>query len=191
MTLYSTSTRWGAPVRALHWLMAIGIVFMVGLGWWMTDLPFGMRKLNVYALHKSIGLTLLGLALLRVLWRLNDRRPAEPAGQPRWQTRTAHAVHGLIYVLLFAVPLSGWLYNSAAGFPLRWFRIVNLPKLADPDPALKALAHLLHEAGVWALIALVAAHAGAAVKHHLFDRDHTLSAMVPWLRDPTPGARTE
>lgn len=189
MSLYSTPTQWSPLARAFHWLMAAGIAYMVGLGLWMTDLPLGMRKLNIYALHKSVGITLLGLAALRLLWRARDTRPGEPVGQPRWQSLAARVTHMAIYALLFAIPLSGWLYNSAAGFPLRWFKVVNLPRLAEPDPALKALAHQIHESGVWLLVALVALHAAAALKHHFVDRDHTLSAMVPQLR--APGARAD
>lgn len=181
MSLYSTPTRWGSLARLFHWGMALAIAGMVGVGLWMTTLPLGMRKLNVYALHKSIGITLLGVAVLRLGWRLLDRRPAAPAGQPAWQTGAAHAVHGLIYLLLLGIPLSGWLYNSASGFPLRWFKLANLPKLADADPGLKAIAHALHEYGAWALVALVLGHAAAALWHHVVLRDHTLSSMIPPL----------
>jgi len=189
MSLYSTSTRWGTPARLFHWVMAAGIVFMVGFGLWMTGLPPSMRKLNVYALHKSVGITLLGLIVLRLLWRALDRRPQAVPGQPPWQTVAAKITHAATYALLFVVPLSGWLYNSASGFPLRWFKLVNLPRLSESDPALKATAHAVHEYGVWALVVLVALHAGAALKHHFVDRDPTLSAMVPFLNAPGP-ART-
>ena len=191
MSLYSTPNRWGTLARAFHWLMAAGIVYMVGLGLWMTGLSPSMRKLNVYALHKSIGITLLGLAVLRLTWRLRDRRPDEAAGQPAWQMQVARLTHVLTYALLFIVPLSGWLYNSASGFPLRWFKLVNLPRLTESDPQLKALAHQIHEYGVWTLLALVALHAGAALKHHYVDRDQTLSAMLPLLRAPRARGTTD
>lgn len=178
------AARWDPLAQALHWLMALGLVGLFGVGLWMTGLPLGMRKLNVYALHKSVGLTLLALAAVRLAWRAVSARPGAAPGVPRWQTLAARGVHALIYVLLFAIPLSGWLYNSAAGFPLRWFRVANLPALAAPDPELKALAHSLHEAGAWTLAVLVALHAAAALKHHFVDRDRTLLAMLP-ARDST------
>lgn len=184
MSLYSTPIRWGTPARLFHWVMAAGIVFMVGFGLWMTGLPPSMRKLNVYALHKSVGITLLGLAALRLAWRALDSRPEEIPGQPAWQTLVAKFTHLATYALLFVIPLSGWLYNSASGFPLRWFKLVNLPPLSESDPGLKATAHAVHQYGVWALVALVTLHAAAALKHHFVDRDHTLSAMVPYLNTP-------
>jgi cytochrome b561 len=175
----STATTWGAVTRLFHWAMLLLFIAMVSIGFYMTDLPLGPRKLRVYGLHKSIGLTLLGLAGLRLLWRLGERRPVLPP-MPVWQARAAAATHVLLYVLMFVIPLSGWLYNSAAGFPLQWFHLVNLPALTAADPGLKALAKEIHEAGVFTLIAIVLLHAAAALKHHLIDRDGTLRSMLPW-----------
>jgi cytochrome b561 len=178
MALRSTATRWGAVTRLFHWGMLLLFVGMLSVGFYMTDLPLGPGKLRIYALHKSIGLTLLGLAALRLLWRLGERRPT-PAPMPAWQERLAGATHALLYLLMFVIPLSGWLFNSAAGFPLQWFHLVNLPALAPADPGLKALARTIHGAGVLLLIALAALHAAAALKHHFIDRDRTLAAMLP------------
>lgn len=186
MAIDAKAYQWNPLARFFHWLMAAALVFMVGLGAWMTDLPLGIRKLNVYALHKSIGITLLGLVLIRLLWRLTSGRPP-PAAQPAWQLRAAAAGHALIYVLLFVVPLTGWLYNSAAGFPLQWFKLINLPRIAEADPALKPFAHVLHQASVSLLVLLVVGHALAALKHHFIDHDRTLSAMVPWLKPRNGG----
>ncbi len=177
MPVRSTPTDWGAVTRLFHWGMLLLFVGIVSVGFYMTDLPLGPKKLKIYALHKSIGLTLLGLAVLRLLWRLSERRPVSPP-MPAWQERAAVATHVLLYVLMFVIPLSGWLYNSAAGFPLQWFHVVNLPALASADPGLKVLAKQVHVAGVVTLIAIVALHAAAAFKHHFVDRDRTLLAMV-------------
>lgn len=163
--------------RFFHWAMLLLFIGIVSVGYYMTDLPLGPKKLKIYALHKSIGLTLLGLAVLRLLWRLGERRPALPP-MPAWQVRAAGAMHVLLYALMFAIPLSGWLYNSAAGFPLQWFHLVNLPALAAADPALKATAKEIHEAGVATLLVLAGLHAAAAFKHHFVDRDNTLTAML-------------
>jgi len=178
MQVRSTPSRWGAVTRLFHWGMLLLIGAIIPVGIYMTDLPLGPAKLRVYALHKSIGLTLLGLAALRLLWRLGERRPALPP-MPAWQGRAAAATHVLLYVLMFVIPLSGWLYNSAAGFPLQWFHLVNLPALAAADPGLKALAKEAHVTGVVTLIAIVALHAAAALKHHFVDHDGTLQAMLP------------
>ena len=105
------------------------------------------------------------------------RETYHPPQQLR-QQRVAQATHVLLYALLIAMPMSGWLYNSASGFPLRWFKLANLPHLVEADPALKELAHSAHEFGAWLLIALIALHAAAALKHHFVDRDETLNAML-------------
>lgn len=178
MALQSTPFRWGALARLLHWAMVLGLGYAVGLGLWMTDLPVGIQKIKAYALHKSVGVTLLGIAVVRLLWRLLDDRPLPPAGTPRWQRRAAGLTHVLLYSAMLLIPLSGWLYNSAAGFPLRWFKVGNLPRLAQPDPALKSLTHDLHVYAAWTLVGLVVLHAAAALKHHFVDRDDTLNAML-------------
>ena len=154
------------------------LVSIVSVGFYMTDLPLGPQKLRIYAWHKSVGITLLALAVLRLLWRLTERRPLQ-VPMPRWQARSAAAIHVLLYLLMFGIPLSGWLFNSAAGFPLRWFGVVNLPALTAADGALKAFAREAHETGVIVLLALVAVHAAAGLKHHFIDRDGTLRAMLP------------
>jgi cytochrome b561 len=173
-------------MRVFHWGMMAVLASTIPLGWYMAGLPPDVHKVRLYALHKSIGLTLLALALLRLCWRAAERRPALPQ-MPPWQTRAARAVHAALYVLMFTIPLSGWLYNSAAGFPLRWFGLVNLPGLAASNPALKSLAHGIHQAAVWVFLALVALHVAAALKHHFGDRDRTLAMMVPGIR--VPGTR--
>jgi cytochrome b561 len=163
--------------------MALLLLAMVAFGLYMTGLPLGVRKLKLYALHKSFGILVLGLAVLRVLWRLRvTRPPAVP--MPAWQSWAAGAAALALYALMFLIPLSGWLFNSAAGFPLRWFGLVNLPHLVAANATLKPLARDLHEALAWTLVVLVALHAAAAVKHHLVDRDHTLYAMLPAVGRP-------
>ncbi len=188
MGLRSTSFAWGAVARLLHWTMLALFLAIFPLGLYMADLPLGVHKLRLYALHKSIGLTLLALALLRFAWRLLDRRPELPP-MPAWQLGVARLTHILLYVLMFAVPVSGWMFNSAAGFPLQWFGLVNLPAIAHSSPSLKQLAHTLHEAGAWLLVALAVLHAAGALTHHFVSRDRTLTLMVPWLRAPGTGGK--
>jgi cytochrome b561 len=162
---------------------------MIPLGLYTTGLPLGVHKLRMYALHKSIGLTVLALAAVRLAWRAAERRPTLPP-TPDWQRRAAQATHVPLYVLMLAIPVSGWLFNSAAGFPLQWFGTVNLPAIASASPALKRIARELHETGVWLLVVLVAMHAAAALKHHFVDRDRTLLLMLPWLRAPGTGEKS-
>ncbi|MBS0213889.1 MAG: cytochrome b [Proteobacteria bacterium] len=175
---------WNLPTRFLHWLLALLIVGMGLVGLFMTQMDPSMAKLKVYALHKSCGIAVLVLVALRLLWRVAHRAPP-PVPMPRWQRIAAQATHGLLYALMFAIPLAGWLYNSAANFPLQWFGLVQMPSIWPADPTVKHLAHALHEYGFWVLMALVALHAAAAVKHHVIDKDETLRRMLPGL--PPPG----
>jgi len=184
MTLHNSDERWGAVSQAFHWLIVVLIVVMAYLGLTMVDLPNTPHKIAVYTLHKSIGISILGLVVLRLGWRLYAGRPRELAGIPTWQARVASATHVALYVLLFAVPLSGWVVNSSTGFPLHWFNLVNLPPIASKSDALHAVVRPLHEWLFWALITLACVHAAAAIYHHWFQRDATLVRMLPrnWLR---------
>lgn len=182
MTLRNSADRWGAISQVLHWAVVVLIAVIAGLGLTMVELPNNPQKIRLYSLHKSLGLTLLALVAVRLAWRAYAGTPRPVAGTPRWQERIATLTHAALYVLLFAQPLTGWLFNHASGFPLQWFGLFNLPRNPVPDPDLRALARSLHEAGFWLLLALVVAHAGAAFHHHLFLRDATLTRMLPRRR---------
>lgn len=187
MPLKNTAHEWGSISKLLHWLVVVLVLVMAWLGLTMGDLPNGPDKIATYALHKSIGLTILGLVLLRLLWRWHAGAPAPVPGTPGWQDRIASLTHWALYALLLAMPLSGWLLNSAAGFPLQWFGLVNLPALTGRDAGLHEGAEDVHELLFWTLVVLVVTHAAAAFYHHLFQRDATLARMLPrgWLRtDP-------
>jgi cytochrome b561 len=181
MSLRSTDHQWGFVAKFFHWLMALGILGVGIVGLLMTEMSPSMSKINIYALHKSAGLTILALFLLRLLWRLIDRRPVdEPA--PRWQQVAAHITHGVLYVLIAAIPLSGWLFNSLHGYPLQWFKQFSVPALAEKNDALAPVAHAAHEYLFWLLILVLVAHAGAALKHHVFDKDNVLRRMLPFAK---------
>lgn len=179
MDLKNRSDRWGGISQLLHWAIVLLLAWIAWLGLTMVDLPNTPAKISTYALHKSLGLTLLALVTLRLVWRLYAGAPAPVAGTPGWQARIASLTHVGLYVLLFAMPLSGWLFNSASGYPLQWFKRFNLPALAGRDPGLAELAGNLHEAGFWLLATLVMLHAGAALYHHFVQRDDTLRRMLP------------
>lgn len=186
----NTRVRWGAVSQCLHWLIALLIVAIAVIGLTMGDLPNSPRKVSVYALHKSLGLTVLALAALRLAWRLHAGAPTHLPGTPGWQRWAASATHVLLYALMFLMPLTGWLLNSAAGYPLQWFGLFNLPALAAENPYLREQAEALHETGFWLLLVLVLGHAGAALYHHAFQGDDTLRRMLPrWGRaNRPPGA---
>lgn len=182
MNWRNTPTCWGGVAQLLHWLIALMIIALAALGLLMDELPTSMTKVRLYSLHKSLGMTVLLLVILRLGWRLFDRRPGYPSAMPAWQVRLAEVTHGLLYVLLLAIPLSGWLYNSASNFPLRWFGLISLPALTGPDKALKTLALDLHGFGFYLLAVLFVVHVAAALKHHYIDRDDTLRRMWPSRR---------
>lgn len=182
MSLGNTPERWGWVSQMLHWVIALLIVAIAIIGLTMVDLPNSPRKISVYALHKSLGLTVLVLATVRMAWRLYAGAPPPLPGVPAWQHRVASATHAALYLLMFAMPLTGWWFNSAAGYPLQWFEAFNLPPLAPEDKVQRALAGQLHEAGFWLLLLLVLAHAGAALIHHVVQRDDTLRRMLPRRR---------
>lgn len=186
MTLKNTAERWGPVSQCLHWLIVLLILTVAVAGLIMVDLPRTPKYFWVYDLHKSIGLTLLALVVLRLGWRLYAGAPAPVAGTPAWQARTAAVTHWALYALTVAIPLSGWLYDSASGLrPLRWFKLLQVPKLTAPDEAVAAVSRNAHEWLFWLLVALVVLHAGAAFYHHLFQNDDTLARMLPGRRSRT------
>lgn len=178
MPLRSTEEGWGAPVRAFHWLIAVLIVAQGVIGLGMVQMGLTPAKVRVFALHKSIGLTILALVLLRIAWRITDRRPADPPAMPRWQLRAAHGMHLALYVLILAIPLSGWWFNSTSGAPLVWFDWLKLPGLGGYDRVWKPRALLLHQGLFWILVALLVVHVGAALWHHFRQRDDVLRRMA-------------
>ena len=181
MAMRNSWQTWGSLSIGLHWLTLIFILSLAIVGLFMTELANGPLKIQVYALHKSFGLTVLGLTIIRLVWRLVSITPKTTANMPAWQNFVAKLTHGLLYLLLFAMPISGWLYNSAAGFPLKYFGLFKLPKLSDYNPELKQLAGDAHETFFYILAMLMLIHAGAALKHHYLDKDNTLTRMLPWL----------
>ena len=188
MPLKNTRDQWGSISKLLHWLVVLLILAMAWIGLTMGDLPNGPDKIATYALHKSIGITILVLVLLRLGWRLYAGAPAPVPGTPSWQDKIASLTHWALYALLLAMPISGWVVNSSSGFPLQWFGLVNLPAIAGRDQDVHELAENMHETLFWILITLVVLHAAAAFYHHLFQRDATLARMLPrgWLRTPPP-----
>ncbi|RVT86101.1 cytochrome b [Inhella crocodyli] len=178
MPLSSTPRRYTRTAMALHWVMALGLIGAIAVGWYASELPMSLARLKLINWHKWFGITLLLLFVVRFAWRATHRPPAEvPA--PLWQARAAHAVHGLLYVLMAAVPLLGWAYSNAAGFPVVWFGVLPLPDWVGPNKELAETLKGLHKIAAWSLAVLIAAHVGAALKHQLIDRDRLLARMWP------------
>ena len=172
------AARYTPTAIALHWLMALAILGNFCLGLYMADLHMSMTRLRLFNYHKWTGATILLLAALRLLWRMTHRPPAElPA--PKWQLSAAAATHWALYGLFFAVPLVGWAYSSAAGFPLVVFGVLPLPDFVPKDKALAETLKDLHSDAAWVLFALVVLHVAAVAKHMIIDRDGLLRRMMP------------
>ena len=172
------SRHYTAPAIALHWLMAVLIVGALSLGYYMSGLPFSPARVRLFNYHKWLGITILALAALRLLWRLSHRPPALPADIAVWQQWAAHGGHVLLYLLFFAVPLAGWAYSSAAGFPVVYFGILPLPDWVSPDKQLAEQLETLHAVLAYSLAAIVTIHVLAALKHGLDDPIDYLHRML-------------
>lgn len=171
------SLRYTRTAISLHWLVALLIVAAFGLGWYMSDLKISPAKLQYYSWHKWLGVTVLALAAVRLLWRVTHRPPPLPGSTPHWQALAASAAHWMLYGLLFAIPLSGWAYSSASGYPVVYLGVLPLPDCVPKDKALAAQLKDLHELLTNVLLVVVAAHVGAALKHQFIDRDGLLRRM--------------
>ncbi|GKT18641.1 cytochrome b [Acidovorax sp. SUPP2522] len=177
------SSRYGATAIALHWILGLALIGIFAVGLYMTGLPFSPQRLKLYNWHKWAGVTILALSTLRLIWRLTHRPPALPpavqAAMPRWQHIAHHGTHHLMYALFFIVPLVGWAYSSAAGFPIVFLGVLPLPSFVSVSPELAEAIKPWHEITAYALAALVVVHVAAVVKHQVIDRDGLLSRMLP------------
>ena len=173
--------RYSGIAILLHWLIALLVICGFALGLYMVSLKFSPQKLSYYAYHKWIGVSVFTLAMVRIIWRITHTPPAHPAPLPVWQQAASGAVHALLYLLLIAAPLSGWLYSSAAGVPTVPFGIeaLQLPDLVGKDRALAFNLKFVHMTLTYSFAALVLVHVAAALKHALIDRDGIMSRMLP------------
>lgn len=181
MALKNSSERYGIVAILFHWLMALMVIGLLGVGLYMTSAEKTPSVFKLYGLHKSMGAILLVLVCLRLLWRQLNTQPSLPETLPKFQRLAAHMAHYGLYFFMFAMPLSGWLMSSAAGFPVSVFGLFTLPNLVAPDNALRMFFGEAHELMAWALMALIVAHAGAALQHHFLLKDTVLRRMLPAL----------
>ncbi|MBP9683976.1 MAG: cytochrome b [Rhodoferax sp.] len=167
----------------LHWLLGLAIFGIFAVGVFMADLPVSPLRLKLYNWHKWAGVMFLALSVLRLLWRISHQPPSLPQAitqaMPTWQVRVHHATLHLMYVLFFAVPLIGWAYSSAAGYPIVLFGQIPLPDFVSPDKALAEMIKPLHELSAFALMGLACLHIAAALKHQWIDHDSLLTRMLP------------
>jgi cytochrome b561 len=165
----------------LHWLVALLVFVTFTVGVVMHEMAISPDKLRMLSYHKWLGVTVFILLVVRLVWRVAHKPAPSIGGMPQWQVVAAKGVHVLLYVLLFAIPLSGWLMSSAKGFQTVYLGVLPLPDLLAKDKVLGDALSALHEVLNITLLLLVIAHALAALKHHFVDRDVTLARMLPLL----------
>ena len=180
VTLPNSTGSYGIIAQAFHWLVAVLVLAQLGIGLYAANLPVSLARLQWLSHHKSLGLAILALVLLRLGWRALKPPPELPDSMPRWERRAALATHRLFYLLLILAPLAGWLYVSAAGLSVNWFGLFQVPDLVSKDPESAELFKALHIGLVALLASLVAVHVGAALRHALVLRDGVMHRMLPW-----------
>lgn len=178
MQIKNNEKRYGVVAMLLHWGMAVLIVGLLILGLYMTDLPVGTTKLKFYGWHKEFGFLVLTLALVRFAWRWINILPRLPDSMPQWQKIGARVSHWAFYGFMFALPISGWLMTSAAGFPVSFFGLFVIPNLIEPNEAQRLLFAEIHEWLAYGLITTIGIHVAAALKHHFIDKDDILRRML-------------
>ncbi|MBU1236772.1 MAG: cytochrome b [Gammaproteobacteria bacterium] len=171
--------RYTTTAIGLHWLMAALILVLFAVGQYMTDLPLSPTKLQIYSWHKWGGVTAFLLVFFRVVWRTTHRPPPLPSTMPRWQQVAAHGGHAALYLLMFAIPLSGWLMSSAKGFQTVYLGVLPIPDLLAKNKEFGDVLKEVHETLNFLMIVIVAGHVAAALKHHFIDRDDILVRIAP------------
>lgn len=171
--------RYSPVAIGLHWLVGLMILISFGVGTYMTDLSLSPTKLQLYSWHKWAGVTIFGLVLVRIFWRFTHPVPPLPSEMPRWQRATATSAHYLLYALMIAIPLTGWLMSSAKGFQTVYFGVLPIPDLLEKSKDLGETLALVHSTLNFTMMAVVIAHVAGALKHHFVDKDGILRRMLP------------
>ncbi len=180
--VHNDARRYGTVAIVLHWTMALLLIALVVLGLymvWLPDVGFDQEKIRLIIYHKELGIVALGLAMLRFAWRFGSELPSLVRGMPEWQRVAARFVHLCFYALMFALPMTGWLMSSAAGFPVPFFGLFYLPDLIGYNEHHFEVLRRAHHWLGYALVPFICVHVGAALRHHFTSRDDTLRKMLP------------
>ena len=183
--LRNTEQHYGAVAIGLHWLMAALLITLLVMGLYMVSLPdagFDTRKIALILYHKQLGMLALALAVVRLAWRVGNALPSLVEMLPDWQKVIARLVHLCFYALMLALPVTGWLMSSAAGFSVSLFGLFDLPDLVARNDYLFRAFIEIHKWLGYALLACIVVHAGAALRHHFMFKDETLRKMWPQAR---------
>jgi cytochrome b561 len=178
----NSPTQYGAPARFFHWAIAILVIVTIPIAWTMLRVGEGPLQNLLFVVHESIGLSIFTLAILRVIWRFIEPPPALPASVPPGRALIAHINHWLLYLVIFLMPVTGYLSVVAGGYPLNFFALFNVPRLVEKHESLAKFTESVHLALQYAVYALVLLHVAAALHHHLVQRDGVLRRMWPGLR---------
>lgn len=162
----------------LHWLIALGIFVCFPLGLYMADLKLSPTKLQLISYHKWLGVTIFALLVIRILWRVTHQAPALPNQMPKWQIAASHLTHSALYLLMIAIPVSGWLMSSAKGFTTVYFGIFPLPDLLEKNKEVADLLESTHATLNYILLAFVILHIAGALKHQFIDKDNLINRML-------------
>ncbi len=195
MATVETTRRYTLVAILLHWASAFGVLALIGMGLTMTHAGLTpMRQFQLYQWHKSVGITVLALTVLRLAWRVSHRPPPHPDGVPARERHAASAAHGLLYLLLVGLPLTGWAVVSLSPFniPTVLYGLVPWPHLplaerVTDQTAAEGVLKLVHAYGAWLLTAVLALHVVATLRHHFILRDDTLRRILP-SRAPSPSS---
>lgn len=185
----NSSVNWGAVAKFFHWVIAIGIIGNIALGIYADSLPLSAAKANAFHWHKTVGLTVLWLVVLRVLWRFTNPAPRLPLDMPVWERALAHGSHFLLYVLMIAMPLSGWVIHSASGFPMQLYGLIDVPNIVPESADASVVQDTAATVHYWIFIAiciLLTLHVVGALKHHFVNGDSVLIRMLPLSRASDP-----
>jgi cytochrome b561 len=182
MPLSNTDQAYGAVAKFLHWAIVILIIAQYVIIESAEELPDGLEKLQVISNHKSLGMLVFLLALARIGWRIANRGKPVPVPMPDWQRIAAAAGHGVLYLLILAMPLTGWAMSSSANYPVTLFGWFQFPAIVSPNHDLHEALEEVHEVLFNVLVVLAIAHAAAALYHHFFLKDDSLRRMLPLAR---------
>ena len=174
----NTATHWGLITRSFHWFMAVAILVMFIVGTIMINMPTSPEKIDMFRFHKSLGMLLLCLALMRLFWRFVNPAPALPDYIPQNEQFLVRAGQFVMYALLICIPLSGWTINSAANFPMKWFGLFVVPPITGPSIEVEDTAKTVHLTLIIILAIILCAHIAAALRHHYVNKNDILKNML-------------
>lgn len=182
MRLRNKSDSFGVLTKGFHWFIALSIISLLIIGFWMDGLPNGMEKLRWFGRHKAFGLTVLAVGSVWIIWRLFNVKPSYPATVTWVQRRAADTVKYMLLSLVVAMPLTGWLMSSSAGYSVSYFGLFLVPDLVEPNATLRDTMNIAHVYLAYVLIGVVCMHVGAAMLHHFYYKDNVFIRMLPFIR---------